>query len=121
MSNIKSYLPTFLKSLLIWVVPMLASFPFFDRTGKMVGNFWIFKLTVIIALALSTYLAFRKFYKTHSNWIQTSIIVIAVNVILDLVVLVGLLKMTFGEWFTQTLPAYLAIITAVNYLLTKKY
>jgi hypothetical protein len=122
MSKLQSYLPTILKSLLIWVVPVIiSSAGFYDAKGNLIGNYWVFKFTVIVALILTTYFAFRKFYKTHSNWLQTSGVIIAVNVILDLIVLVGLIKILPGIWATQILPFYLVCVPAVNYLLAKKY
>jgi hypothetical protein len=121
MSILKSYLPTFFKSIIIWIIPMVVSFGFYDQNGKLTGNFWVFKIVMVLTLLITTYFCFRKFYKTHSDWLQTSGIIIAVNVILDIIILVGLLKMPFSDWFLQTLPMYLILITGVNYLLAKKH
>jgi hypothetical protein len=100
---------------------MVVSFGFYDQNGKLTGNFWVFKIVMVLTLLITTYFCFRKFYKTHSDWLQTSGIIIAVNVILDIIILVGLLKMPFSDWFLQTLPMYLILITGVNYLLAKKH
>jgi uncharacterized membrane protein len=121
MTEGKSLIPTILKSMLVWVIPMAIGFGFYDQTGKLTTNFWVFKITMVLTLLTITYLCFRKFYKTHSNWIQTSGIIIAINVILDIIVLVGLFKMPFGDWLFQVAPLYLICVPAVNYLLAKKY
>jgi hypothetical protein len=121
MSNLKSYLPTLLKSVLIWVIPVVISFVFYDQTGKLTGNFWVFKIAMVLTLLTTIYFCFRKFYKTHSNWLQTSGIIIGVSLILDIIVLVGLFKMPFGDWLLQVFPLYLICIPTINYLLAKKY
>jgi hypothetical protein len=121
MSNLKSYLPTILKSILIWVIPMVIGFGFYDQTGKLTCNFWVFKIGMVLTLLTTIYFCFRKFYKTHSNWLQTSGIIIGVSLILDIIVLVGLFKMPFGDWLLQVVPLYLICISTINYLLAKKY
>jgi membrane protein YdbS with pleckstrin-like domain len=70
MTEGKSLIPTILKSMLVWVIPMAIGFGFYDQTGKLTTNFWVFKITMVLTLLTITYLCFRKFYKTHSNWIH---------------------------------------------------
>jgi hypothetical protein len=107
----------YFKSLIIWLVPFLVSFGFYNQAGKLVGNFWVFKLTMLVILCLTTFFAFKNFFKNHQNWLEISGKIIAVNVFLDLVVLHLILKMPLQTWLAQILPMYLIIIPSVCYLL----
>jgi hypothetical protein len=111
---------TFLKSVIIWLIPFLVSFVFYDQSGNLVGNFWVFKLTMIVVFCLTTYFTFRNYYKTHSDWLATVGIILGVNVLLDLIVLVGMIKMPAVTWVTQVMPVYLVIVPVVHYFLSRK-
>ncbi len=112
---------TLLKSVLTWLVPLIVSFAFYDAKGNLTGNFWIFKLTMLVVISLTIYFSFRGYYKTHSAWLTTAGIIIAVNVLLDAIVLIGMIKMPVINWITQVLPVYLVLVPVVNYLMSRKH
>ena len=112
---------TLLKSFIIWLIPLIVSFAFYDQNGNLVGNFWLFKLTMVVTFSLTTYFAFRNYYKTHSDVYTTIGVILGVNVLLDLIVLVGVIKMPLIVWSVQVLPVYLVVVPVINHILAKKY
>jgi hypothetical protein len=111
-----------LPSLVVWLVPLVVSFAFYDANGNLTGNFWIFKLTMVLVSCLTSWLAFRRFYKnspTSSPW-TNSLAIILVQVVLDLAVLIGVFRMPLVFYISIVLPVYVIFIPLVNYLLAKK-
>jgi hypothetical protein len=107
------------KAFIIWFVPLMFSFGFYDRTGNLTTNFWVFKLTMVFVASFTAYIALRNYFKTHSDWLSVAGKVVAVNTVLDMVVLVLLFKMPFVAWISQVLPVYLVIIPLACYLMSQ--
>lgn len=110
-----------LPSLVIWLVPFLVSFVFYDQSGSMVGEYWVFKVTMIIAATVAAWFMLRTFFKDnpHVTVLQASIVILLFQVLLDILVLIGLLKMPAGIYFATVLPVYLVIIPVTNYVLSR--
>jgi ABC-type iron transport system FetAB permease component len=117
-------LQLFLKSLIIWIIPFLVSFGFYDKTGQLVGDYWVFKITMIAVLFLTTYFTFKNYYKESKlNWLRTSSFVIGVQVFIDFLVLVLIFKMEIWFYTYSVIPIYVGCITITNYFIfsnTKK-
>jgi hypothetical protein len=119
-NNMTIFKNIYFKAFLIWFVPFMFSFAFYDKTGQLVGNFWLFKLTMIFVASFTIYITLRNYFKTHSDWLETAGKVLAVNVILDIVVLHLVLKMPIISWLAQVLPVYIILIPLASYLIAKK-
>jgi hypothetical protein len=115
----QSDLTTLLKAFLIWFVPFMFSFGFYDKSGQLVGNFWLFKLTMIFVLSFTMYITLRNYFKTHSDWLETATKVLVVNAVLDIAVLLFVLKMPLINWLSQVLPVYIFLMALVCFLLNK--
>jgi hypothetical protein len=95
------------------------SFGFYDKTGQLVGNFWLFKATMIFVASFTIYITLRKHFTSHTDWLQTAGTVMAVNVILDVLILVLLFKMPVLNWLIQVLPVYLVVMPLTCYILSR--
>ncbi|MDD9868082.1 MAG: hypothetical protein OXU73_02020 [Candidatus Campbellbacteria bacterium] len=100
---------------LIWFIPFMISFPFFNKAGEILIDRTAFNvfITVVLIFVFSFFLwlylksvdkDFRK------NTIVFGLTAFFVSVFADLFVLVGLLTVTLYEYFIWTLPAYLNIL-----------
>lgn len=114
MSNI------YFKAFLIWLVPMILSFAFYDQNGALVGNYFVFKVVMALGIIATTYFTFRNYYKSHSDWFKTARVIIIVNIILDLIILIGLLKMPITEWVINVLTFYIVLIPGISYWLASR-
>lgn len=106
-------------SLLIWLVPFVVSLPFFGREGKLSTPFWLFKANMLVVLSGTAWYLFRWFYRSSvmSQQPRTTFALLgfgtaAINVALDMVTIVPLMKMTAAQYATQVAPAYLLIVVA---------
>ncbi len=109
----------FLKSILIWMLPVLiSSAGFYDQNGNLIGNYYVLKGIVIISIVVATYFTFRNVYRGSSeSWIKNSAIVVGINIFLDLIVLVGLIGILPYVWLKEILPFYLICVPLVHYFL----
>lgn len=111
-----------LPSFLIWLIPFVVSFLFYNKSGKMVGDFWTFKITMIVVVTIASFFALKKFYQNNKiDFFEVSLVVIAVQIVLDILVLIFGLKMDLGYWAWSVLPIYFVIIPLTNYFLSKKF
>jgi len=103
-----------LLGLMTWVVPFIAAFFFFDETGQIAVDMYLFKTMMLLiggvtgALAIIIY-----FKKVQSGFLNQGIIVgiawFALNFILDLLVLLPMSGMSFGDYLVQIGLRYLMI------------
>jgi hypothetical protein len=108
-----------LKAFLTWLIPFVIAIPFFDQSGQLKINFWVFKLIMLVVLSLATYIVMRG-HKYHGNWSKPFGYLLALNAILDSIVLMGLLKIPFSSWLLAILPVYILVFGAINYYLSTK-
>lgn len=113
----KTTLYFLLVSLLIWLIPFLAGFPFFDRTGKLLVNFWLFKSVMVIVLLISSYVLLNWFYGNNLNVAYTLPMflligfgVAVINIALDFLTVVPLNKLTIPQYFMQIGWVYVLIV-----------
>jgi len=96
-----------------WAVPFFAAFAFFDGTGALAVDIFLFK-TVMILLggavgAWLLVLAFRRVPPGFGNGLALGLFWAAVNWALDLAILVGLMGSPFGEWLVGVGLRYLML------------
>jgi hypothetical protein len=90
-------LRTTLLGFLSWLLPFLASVPFFDAGGHLQISQPLFKsIMVLVGGSVGVVLlvlAFRRIVATQASALLLGLYWLAINVVLDLIVLVGLFKM----------------------------
>lgn len=113
---------------LSWLIPFAVSFLFYKPGGELVVPYSTFK-TIIMAVGVISgcYLLFLYFKSIGSDFITNSIIVglswFAINIILDSLVLIPMMKTTFANYFMSIGLGYIAIPAisiAMGYLLNRK-
>jgi hypothetical protein len=110
----KRYLKVIWLGLLVWLIPFLASFGFYNATGNLVTSYDFFKSCMIV---ISTFIACISVYWYFRNKGAASIATafwvgvawLGINVLLDLVILVPFAKMTYLSYFESIGLRYLQI------------
>lgn len=104
-------------SFLIWLIPFIVGFLFFDRSGKLLVNFWLFKSIMVIVLLISSYFLLRWFYTSNPQILSTLPVFILIglgiallNIVLDFFTVIPLNKLTMLQYFTQIGWVYIFII-----------
>lgn len=111
-----------------WLIPFAASFLFYKPGGELVVTYSTFKSAIMVVGAVSgCYLLFHYFKTVESDFIRNGVIVglswFTINIILDAVILIPIMKTTFEEYFMSIGLSYLsipAISIAMGYLLRRK-
>lgn len=103
-----------------WIVPMFVIFFMIDPvTMEYLPNETVFKITMILLSAIVTFLFFRKIKSRGILQAQVPHTFLLVNVVLDILILMGALGMPFTEWVTIVFPMYLVVFYG-GYLYLKK-
>lgn len=113
---------------LSWLIPFAVSFLFYKPGGELVVPYATFKSTIMLVGIISgCYLLFRYFKFVESDYIKNAVIVglswFSINIILDTVILIPLMKTNFGDYFMSIGLSYFSIPTisiTMGYLLNKK-
>ncbi len=107
-------------ALVAWVIPMIVSFFMIDPvTMEYLPNELVFKITMIVVAAAVTLFLFKKFLTKNLLNLQVPHTFLIINVVLDVIVLMGMLAMPFAEWVTTVFPSYLIIFYGLYYFLKK--
>jgi uncharacterized membrane protein YpjA len=117
-----------LLGILSWLIPFAISFLFYKPGGELVVSYATFKSTIMVVGVISgCYLLFRYFKFVDSDYILNGVIVglswFAINIILDALILIPIMKTSFADYFMSIGLSYISIptiSTAMGYLLTKK-
>ena len=113
---------------LIWLIPFVTSFGFFDRSGKLSINYDLFKSIMIVISSLVGCYAIIRYYKSvHHNFAKegmiTGLVWLGINLLLDLIILIPMSEMPYPEYFNSIGLRYLqipVICMAVGLLLERK-
>ncbi len=113
---------------LSWLIPFVVSFLFVKPGGEFIVPYPTFKSTIMVVGTMSgCYLFYRYFKLVENDFIRNGIIVgvswFAINIILDALVLIPMMKTTFAEYFMSIGIGYFAIPTisiAMGFLLERK-
>ena len=102
-----------------WLLPFVLAFLFFDKTGKMMIDYDLFKsIMALTGLSTGLYLLVRYFKKfpkakkTLQEGLVVGLIWFAMNSILDLLILVKGFGMPLMAWVNGVGVRYLTIIVA---------
>lgn len=113
----KTSLHFLLISFLIWVIPFMSSFPFFGRDGKLIIGFWVFKLTMVVVLTLSSFFLFQWFYTTNpqaavgaANLLLLGVGAALISIFFDAFTVIPLTKMPISQYAAQVASFYLLIV-----------
>ncbi len=124
----KIFIKNLLLGFLSWLIPFAVSFLFYKPGGELVVPYATFKSTIMLVGVISgCYLLFRYFKFVDSDFIKHAVIIgwswFALNIILDTVVLIPIMKTTFADYFMSIGLSYFSIpiiSITMGYLLNKK-
>ncbi len=124
----KIIIQNLLLGFLSWLIPFAVSFLFYKPGGELVVPYATFKSTIMLVGVISgCYLLFRFFKFVDSDYIKNAVIVglswFAINIILDAVILIPIMKTTFADYFMSIGLSYFSIpiiSITMGYLLNKK-
>ncbi|MGB4848814.1 MAG: hypothetical protein WBP41_12895 [Saprospiraceae bacterium] len=113
---------------LSWLIPFAVSFLFYKPGGELVVPYATFKSTIMVVGVISgCYLLYRYFKYVDSDFIRNSVIVglswFAINIILDALILIPIMKTSFTDYFMSIGISYIGIIAisiTMGYLLDRK-
>ena len=104
---------TGLLGLASWVIPFFAAFAFFDSSGQVQIAQPLFKsLMVVVGGGTGAYLlvvAFRKLPATMKNGLALGLFWLALNMVLDIAVLLPMSGQSISAWFQDIGLRYLMI------------
>lgn len=113
---------------LSWLIPFAVSFLFYKPGGELIVPYATFKSTIMVVGVISgCYLLFRYFKSVDSDFIRNGVIVglswFAINIILDALILIPMMKSTFADYFMSIGLGYISIPVisiTMGYLLSRK-
>ncbi|OIO21452.1 hypothetical protein COV61_05235 [Candidatus Micrarchaeota archaeon CG11_big_fil_rev_8_21_14_0_20_47_5] len=109
------YFKMFGFGLLIWLIPFIAGFLFFDAsTQKLTIDETFFKsIMIVLSCFVGVFLLLKYFAKVKEKYLQEavaiSIIWLAINWLLDFVILLPMSKMDAATYFMQIGMRYLMV------------
>lgn len=117
-----------LLGLLSWLLPFALSFLFYKPGGILAVPYATFKTSItVIGVISGCYLLYRYFKFVYSNFIRNGVIVgfswFAINILLDSLILIPMMKTTFAAYFLSIGLSYIAIpviSTTLGFLLESK-
>jgi len=117
----KKYLFLLLGGFLVWLIPFLVSFPFFDQEGNLIANFFTFKVVMALVLFISSYFIFKRLCKFYADFspVIAILVTIAISVLIDFGTIIPFTGLSLGEYAVQILSLYLVIIPS-SILIAKK-
>ena len=124
----KLVLKNILLGFLSWLIPFVVSFLFYKPGGELVVPYATFKSTIMVVGIISgCYLLVRYFKIVETDFVRNGVIVgitwFAINIILDAVVLIPMMKTSFSEYFMSIGLSYISIPTisiAMGFVLKAK-
>jgi hypothetical protein len=110
----KKFLKNLLFGFMAWLIPFVAAFFFYSREGKLAIDQLLFKnIMVVVGSITGAILLILYFKKINQDYLKEGVMVgiiwLAVNLILDLLVLIPMSGMTVSSYFPRIGLGYLAI------------
>jgi uncharacterized membrane protein YdbT with pleckstrin-like domain len=120
-ANILDFRPSsLLRAVVTWLVPFVVSGLMYDPDTKgFLPNFAVFKIvmvTTLIAVTVPIYIWLKPSHRCSRSSIASTFLV--VNIVLDIVVLVMVLKVPFLVWLLSILPIYLLVFYSLARLIS---
>lgn len=99
---------------LSWLVPFVASFFFFSPKGGLLINQLLFKnIMIVVGSFFAAFLIIKYFKIVDKNYLREGLLLgllwLAINLILDILILVPMGKMPMEKYFIEIGVAYLMI------------
>ena len=118
-----------LLGILIWLVPFISAFGFYDRSGNLNIDYDLFKsIMIVISAIVSSYAILRYYRFVQVNFIREGYIIgvswLVINLLLDLIILVPMAKMQFRDYVMAIGIRYLQIpiiCITIGMLLHRKF
>lgn len=105
---------TLIGAFITWLIPLAVSFGLFDpATGIYLPNFIGFKIIMAALAALSAYFTYRWIAQATPLRAGVPNTYLALNAILDLILLVAAFGMPFLSWLTTIFPIYVVVFYAL--------
>ena len=100
--------------ILIWIVPFVVAFGFYDRSGQLTASYGLFKCVMIVVSSMTSSYALLRHYKfVRQNFFRegllTGFLWLVINILLDLIALVPISKMSYESYFSTIGLGYLQI------------
>jgi hypothetical protein len=111
---------TIIFAALSWFVPFFVSIFLIDPETKMpIIDPILFKVIMVVILAAITFYAYNKIKAKIGMYIQTANTFLAVNIVLDMAILVGLLGVPFVTWIATVLPVYILVFYGMYFIIKR--
>jgi uncharacterized membrane protein YpjA len=110
----KKYLKNILYGFLVWLIPFVISIFFFSKEGGLTIDVFLFKTIMIVVGSISVaFLLVFYFKHIMTNYVKEGIIVgivwFAVNILLDIIILIPMTGMSIADYFPQIGLRYLVM------------
>ncbi len=110
----KSIKKTLIYGFLTWLIPFIIAIPFYSRDGQPLIDIFLLKsIMIVVGSTTGAIFLILYFKKVTENYLREGLkiglIWLAINLILDLIVLVPMAKMSIGVYFSQIGLRYLMI------------
>jgi len=114
MKKMNKHIRNILYGFLVWLIPFVASIFFYSKEGGLTIDVFLFKSIMIVIGSISAaFLLISYFKNININYIKEGIIVgivwFAINILLDLLVLIPMSGMSVEDYFTQIGIRYLVL------------
>ncbi len=96
------------RALAVWLVPFVGTGPLIGTDGRPIVSFAVFK-AVAVLLLLGVLLVMRRWAPMGWRSSQAAVGYVVISVLLDLIVLVAVIGMSWSAWALTVLPAYLLV------------
>ncbi|MCA9372002.1 hypothetical protein KC726_03835 [Candidatus Woesebacteria bacterium] len=124
----KPHLKILIYGFLAWLIPFIISIFFYTADGTLRTDIFFFKsIMIVVGTASASYLLILYFKTIHRNVIKEGIIVgliwFAINILLDLIILLPMSGMPINDYVVQIGIRYLAmpiISTTIGIALANK-
>ena len=112
--KMKNIIRLTLHGIMIWLIPFISAFFFFDQTGQIAVDMYLFKTVMILIGGLTGAFAIVIYFrKVQSGFVNQGIIIgivwFVVNFILDLAILLPISGMNYSDYLVQIGLRYLMI------------
>lgn len=117
----KQFLQTTFYGFLVWLLPLLISFAFYNANGQVSIDQILFKsIMIVVSMLVVVPLLVMYFTKLTAGFVKQAIMVgawwFALNILLDVVVILPWLKVDFATYMGQIGLRYLLMpITAIGF------
>lgn len=96
-----------------WLIPFVASFPFYGKDGLMIDIFLFKSIMIVVGSVTAAVLLVLYFKKITTGYLKEGIVVgivwFVLNIALDLLILLPMSGMSVPAYFTQIGLGYLSI------------